>query len=180
MLRPLYNSLSEPSVASSHGVRCLSSEHAVIVKEQTAQAIANTARAYEKSGVEAALSEVRMTGKSKFRRAGLSAARASFLTFLLFCVSAAFNQPLFISPVFSYSFSQLCCHSLKKLNPRSPCPRKQTLQSSQNSPQRLMMQSLLPSLILRSLKSRFPVWEGFWLDLMQMDMMRRYRDECRI
>uniref|UniRef100_A0A8C3YQ82 Ubiquitin carboxyl-terminal hydrolase 28 n=1 Tax=Catagonus wagneri TaxID=51154 RepID=A0A8C3YQ82_9CETA len=47
----------ESSVASPHGVRCLSSEHAVIVKEQTAQAIANTARAYEKSGVEAALSE---------------------------------------------------------------------------------------------------------------------------
>ncbi|XP_059786350.1 ubiquitin carboxyl-terminal hydrolase 28 isoform X4 [Balaenoptera ricei] len=48
----------ESSVASSHGARCLSSEHAVIVKEQTAQAIANTARAYEKSGVEAALSEL--------------------------------------------------------------------------------------------------------------------------
>ncbi|XP_022414811.1 ubiquitin carboxyl-terminal hydrolase 28 isoform X5 [Delphinapterus leucas] len=47
----------ESSVASSHGARCLSSEHAVIVKEQTAQAIANTARAYEKSGVGAALSE---------------------------------------------------------------------------------------------------------------------------
>ncbi|XP_045139560.1 ubiquitin carboxyl-terminal hydrolase 28 isoform X1 [Echinops telfairi] len=47
----------EPSVASSHGARCLSSEHAVIAKEQTAQAIANTAQAYEKSGVEAALSE---------------------------------------------------------------------------------------------------------------------------
>ncbi|KAJ8780087.1 hypothetical protein J1605_011882 [Eschrichtius robustus] len=49
----------ESSVASSHGARCLSSEHAVIVKEQTAQAIANTARAYEKSGVEAALSELK-------------------------------------------------------------------------------------------------------------------------
>uniref|UniRef100_A0A452RU41 Ubiquitin carboxyl-terminal hydrolase 28 n=1 Tax=Ursus americanus TaxID=9643 RepID=A0A452RU41_URSAM len=47
----------EPSAASSHGVRCLASEHAVIVKEQTAQAIANTAHAYERSGVEAALSE---------------------------------------------------------------------------------------------------------------------------
>ncbi|XP_027628689.1 ubiquitin carboxyl-terminal hydrolase 28 [Tupaia chinensis] len=47
----------EPSASSSPGVRCLSSEHAVIVKEQTAQAIANTARAYEKSGVEAALCE---------------------------------------------------------------------------------------------------------------------------
>ncbi|XP_063527525.1 ubiquitin carboxyl-terminal hydrolase 28 isoform X12 [Pongo pygmaeus] len=52
-----FSTSQEPSVASSHGVRCLSSEHAVIVKEQTAQAIANTARAYEKSGVEAALSE---------------------------------------------------------------------------------------------------------------------------
>ncbi|XP_012585402.1 PREDICTED: ubiquitin carboxyl-terminal hydrolase 28 isoform X2 [Condylura cristata] len=49
----------EPSVASSPGARCLSSEHAVIVKEQTAQAIANTARAYEKSGVEAALRELK-------------------------------------------------------------------------------------------------------------------------
>ncbi|XP_044785671.1 ubiquitin carboxyl-terminal hydrolase 28 isoform X7 [Bubalus kerabau] len=47
----------ESSAASSHGARCLSSEHAVIVKEQTAQAIANTAHAYENSGVEAALSE---------------------------------------------------------------------------------------------------------------------------
>ncbi|PNI40605.1 USP28 isoform 14, partial [Pan troglodytes] len=54
-----YSTSQEPSVASSHGVRCLSSEHAVIVKEQTAQAIANTARAYEKSGVEAALSELK-------------------------------------------------------------------------------------------------------------------------
>ncbi|XP_036921539.1 ubiquitin carboxyl-terminal hydrolase 28 isoform X5 [Sturnira hondurensis] len=52
-----FSTSQEPSVAASHGVRCLSSEHAVIVKEQTAQAIANTARAYEKSGVEAALSE---------------------------------------------------------------------------------------------------------------------------
>ncbi|XP_011921693.1 PREDICTED: ubiquitin carboxyl-terminal hydrolase 28 isoform X7 [Cercocebus atys] len=54
-----FSASQEPSVASSHGVRCLSSEHAVIVKEQTAQAIANTARAYEKSGVEAALSELK-------------------------------------------------------------------------------------------------------------------------
>uniref|UniRef100_A0A8C9AJQ8 Ubiquitin carboxyl-terminal hydrolase n=1 Tax=Prolemur simus TaxID=1328070 RepID=A0A8C9AJQ8_PROSS len=52
-----FSTSQESSVAPSHGVRCLSSEHAVIVKEQTAQAIANTARAYEKSGVEAALSE---------------------------------------------------------------------------------------------------------------------------
>ncbi|XP_076968999.1 ubiquitin carboxyl-terminal hydrolase 28 isoform X6 [Tamandua tetradactyla] len=54
-----FSTSQEPPVASSHGVRCLSSEHAVIVKEQTAQAIANTARAYEKSGVEAALSELK-------------------------------------------------------------------------------------------------------------------------
>ncbi|KAM9659645.1 ubiquitin carboxyl-terminal hydrolase 28 isoform 6-T7 [Trichechus inunguis] len=52
-----FSTSPEPSVASCHGVRCLSSEHAVIAKEQTAQAIANTAHAYENSGVEAALSE---------------------------------------------------------------------------------------------------------------------------
>ncbi|NXT28539.1 UBP28 hydrolase, partial [Syrrhaptes paradoxus] len=38
-------------------VRSLSSEHAMIAKEQTAKAIANTADAYEKNGVEAALCE---------------------------------------------------------------------------------------------------------------------------
>ncbi|XP_057622316.1 ubiquitin carboxyl-terminal hydrolase 28 isoform X8 [Chionomys nivalis] len=52
-----FSTSQESSANSSHGVRCLSSEHAVIAKEQTAQAIANTAHAYEKSGVEAALSE---------------------------------------------------------------------------------------------------------------------------
>lgn len=52
-----FSTSQESSAASSHGLRCLSSEHAVIAKEQTAQAIANTAHAYEKSGVEAALSE---------------------------------------------------------------------------------------------------------------------------
>ncbi|KAK7798754.1 hypothetical protein U0070_024534 [Myodes glareolus] len=52
-----FSTSQESSAASSHGVRSLSSEHAVIAKEQTAQAIANTAHAYEKSGVEAALSE---------------------------------------------------------------------------------------------------------------------------
>lgn len=57
----------EPAVASSHGVRCLSSEHAVIVKEQTAQAIANTAHAYENSGVEAALSELKEAEPKKPR-----------------------------------------------------------------------------------------------------------------
>ncbi|XP_014805065.1 PREDICTED: ubiquitin carboxyl-terminal hydrolase 28 isoform X3 [Calidris pugnax] len=37
--------------------RCLSSEHARMSQEQTAQAIANTAEAYKKNGVEAALCE---------------------------------------------------------------------------------------------------------------------------
>ncbi|XP_021062245.1 ubiquitin carboxyl-terminal hydrolase 28 isoform X4 [Mus pahari] len=52
-----FSTSQESTAVSSHGVRCLSSEHAVIAKEQTAQAIANTAHAYEKGGVEAALSE---------------------------------------------------------------------------------------------------------------------------
>ncbi|KAM5246367.1 ubiquitin carboxyl-terminal hydrolase 28 isoform 5-T5 [Ctenodactylus gundi] len=60
-----FSSSQEPPVASSHGARCLSSEHAVIVKEQTAQAIANTAHAYEKSGVEAALTELKEAEPTK-------------------------------------------------------------------------------------------------------------------
>lgn len=106
---------------------------------------------------------------------------ASFLSFL-FRVSAEFNQPSLFLPVppphYSYSISPFCCHSIRKLNPRSP--RKQTLQSSQNRLQRSKTQRLLPHLTLRSLKWRSPVWEGFWLDLMQMAMMRRYRGECRV
>ncbi|NXX07284.1 UBP28 hydrolase, partial [Larus smithsonianus] len=48
---PDQNSVCEQSM------RSLSSEHAMIAKEQTAKAIANTADAYEKNGVEAALCE---------------------------------------------------------------------------------------------------------------------------
>ncbi|XP_004052203.1 ubiquitin carboxyl-terminal hydrolase 28 isoform X13 [Gorilla gorilla gorilla] len=73
-----YSTSQEPSVASSHGVRCLSSEHAVIVKEQTAQAIANTARAYEKSGVEAALSEVMLSPAMQGVILAIAKARQTF------------------------------------------------------------------------------------------------------
>ncbi|XP_075630514.1 ubiquitin carboxyl-terminal hydrolase 28 isoform X7 [Balearica regulorum gibbericeps] len=47
----------DPSLVCEQSVRSLSSEHAMIAKEQTAKAIANTADAYEKNGVEAALCE---------------------------------------------------------------------------------------------------------------------------
>ncbi|NXG66648.1 UBP28 hydrolase, partial [Hemiprocne comata] len=47
----------DQSSACEQSVRSLSSEHAMIAKEQTAKAIANTADAYEKNGVEAALCE---------------------------------------------------------------------------------------------------------------------------
>ncbi|NXD27155.1 UBP28 hydrolase, partial [Spelaeornis formosus] len=47
----------EQSSVCEQSVHSLSSEHARIVKEQTAKAIANTADAYEKNGVEAALCE---------------------------------------------------------------------------------------------------------------------------
>ncbi|XP_064254089.1 ubiquitin carboxyl-terminal hydrolase 28 isoform X6 [Passer domesticus] len=47
----------EPSSVCEPSVHSLSSEHARIAKEQTAKAIANTADAYEKNGVEAALCE---------------------------------------------------------------------------------------------------------------------------
>lgn len=84
--------MSEPPAASSPGARCLSSEHAVIVKEQTAQAIANTARAYEKSGVEAALSEVRPMGSPGSGGPG-PPQRCQLSHTALFCVSAALNHP---------------------------------------------------------------------------------------
>nr|XP_025122657.1 ubiquitin carboxyl-terminal hydrolase 28 isoform X7 [Bubalus bubalis] len=68
----------ESSAASSHGARCLSSEHAVIVKEQTAQAIANTAHAYENSGVEAALSEVMLSPAMQGVILAIAKARQTF------------------------------------------------------------------------------------------------------
>ncbi|XP_074707266.1 ubiquitin carboxyl-terminal hydrolase 28 isoform X5 [Strix uralensis] len=47
----------DQSSVCEQSMRSLSSEHALIAKEQTAKAIANTAEAYEKNGVEAALCE---------------------------------------------------------------------------------------------------------------------------
>ncbi|KFP05510.1 Ubiquitin carboxyl-terminal hydrolase 28, partial [Calypte anna] len=47
----------DQSSACEQSMHSLSSEHAMIAKEQTAKAIANTADAYEKNGVEAALCE---------------------------------------------------------------------------------------------------------------------------
>ncbi|NXH76258.1 UBP28 hydrolase, partial [Hydrobates tethys] len=47
----------DQSSVCEQSVRSLSSEHAMIAKEQTAKAIAKTADAYEKNGVEAALCE---------------------------------------------------------------------------------------------------------------------------
>ncbi|XP_028930780.1 ubiquitin carboxyl-terminal hydrolase 28 isoform X7 [Ornithorhynchus anatinus] len=55
------SSSSSSSCCSSSGARRLSSEHAVIAKEQTAQAIANTTHAYETGGVEAALTEAMLS-----------------------------------------------------------------------------------------------------------------------
>ncbi|NP_001026667.3 ubiquitin carboxyl-terminal hydrolase 28 [Gallus gallus] len=47
----------DPPAAHEQSLRSLSSEHAMIAKEQTAKAIANAAKVYEKNGVEAALCE---------------------------------------------------------------------------------------------------------------------------
>ncbi|XP_031198957.1 ubiquitin carboxyl-terminal hydrolase 28 isoform X4 [Mastomys coucha] len=73
-----FSTSQEAPAASSHGVRCLSSEHAVIAKEQTAQAIANTAHAYEKSGVEAALSEVMLSPAMQGVILAIAKARQTF------------------------------------------------------------------------------------------------------
>uniref|UniRef100_A0A8C6WCE0 Ubiquitin carboxyl-terminal hydrolase 28 n=1 Tax=Nannospalax galili TaxID=1026970 RepID=A0A8C6WCE0_NANGA len=73
-----FSTTQESPAAACHGVRCLSSEHAVIAKEQTAQAIANTARAYEKSGVEAALSEVMLSPAMQGVILAIAKARQTF------------------------------------------------------------------------------------------------------
>ncbi|XP_025913692.1 ubiquitin carboxyl-terminal hydrolase 28 isoform X1 [Apteryx rowi] len=55
----------DQSSVCEQSMRSLSSEHAMIAKEQTAQAIANTADAYEKNGVEAALCEPKEVDPTK-------------------------------------------------------------------------------------------------------------------
>ncbi|XP_041098220.1 ubiquitin carboxyl-terminal hydrolase 28 isoform X5 [Polyodon spathula] len=52
-----FTTVAEEPAPSQQNSRSLSSEHAVIAKQQTAQAIAKTADCYEKKGVEAALAE---------------------------------------------------------------------------------------------------------------------------
>lgn len=133
MLIPLYHSLPEPSATSSHGVRCLASEHAVIVKEQTAQAIANTARAYERSGVEAALSEVTVMQKPTLRRGGLAAMTATFSHFY-YCVSAAFNRSLSLSPVLSLLFLSILLPQLQEAEPEKPPPPETNLAEQSEQP----------------------------------------------
>uniref|UniRef100_A0A8C2THJ4 Ubiquitin carboxyl-terminal hydrolase n=1 Tax=Coturnix japonica TaxID=93934 RepID=A0A8C2THJ4_COTJA len=56
-LPPVCRCRSSESSRKGQSLRSLSSEHAMIAKEQTAKAIANAADVYEKKGVEAALCE---------------------------------------------------------------------------------------------------------------------------
>ncbi|XP_041314106.1 ubiquitin carboxyl-terminal hydrolase 28 isoform X4 [Pyrgilauda ruficollis] len=69
---PEQSPVCEPSVHS------LSSEHARIAKEQTAKAIANTADAYEKNGVEAALCEVMLSPAMQGVILAIAKARQTF------------------------------------------------------------------------------------------------------
>ncbi|XP_048824378.1 ubiquitin carboxyl-terminal hydrolase 28 isoform X8 [Lagopus muta] len=57
--------INDPSAAHEQSLRSLSSEHAMIAKEQTAKAIANAAHVYEKNGVEAALCETEEVDPTK-------------------------------------------------------------------------------------------------------------------
>ena len=66
-----FSTSQEPSVASSHGVLCLSYGHAVIVKEQTVQATINITCAYGKSGVEEVWSEAFHEKYSRFYQQGM-------------------------------------------------------------------------------------------------------------
>ncbi|XP_037738397.1 ubiquitin carboxyl-terminal hydrolase 28 isoform X5 [Chelonia mydas] len=68
----------DPSSGCEHSIRSLSSEHARIAKDQTAQAIANTADAYEKNGVEAALYEVMLSPAMQGVILAIAKARQTF------------------------------------------------------------------------------------------------------
>ncbi|KAM7137859.1 ubiquitin carboxyl-terminal hydrolase 28 isoform 5-T5 [Macrochelys suwanniensis] len=75
-----FTSESGPDQSSGceHRIRSLSSEHARIAKDQTAQAIANTADAYEKNGVEAALYEVMLSPAMQGVILAIAKARQTF------------------------------------------------------------------------------------------------------
>ncbi|XP_065273361.1 ubiquitin carboxyl-terminal hydrolase 28 isoform X4 [Emys orbicularis] len=68
----------DQSSGCEHSIRSLSSEHARIAKDQTAQAIANTADAYEKNGVEAALCEVMLSPAMQGVILAIAKARQTF------------------------------------------------------------------------------------------------------
>ncbi|XP_072210937.1 ubiquitin carboxyl-terminal hydrolase 28 isoform X9 [Excalfactoria chinensis] len=67
-----------PSAAHEQSLRSLSSEHAMIAKEQTAKAIANAADVYEKKGVEAALCEVMLSPAMQGVILAIAKARQTF------------------------------------------------------------------------------------------------------
>uniref|UniRef100_A0A452HVF7 ubiquitinyl hydrolase 1 n=1 Tax=Gopherus agassizii TaxID=38772 RepID=A0A452HVF7_9SAUR len=70
---------SESGQGNTRSVICsLSSEHARIAKDQTAQAIANTADAYEKNGVEAALYKVMLSPAMQGVILAIAKARQTF------------------------------------------------------------------------------------------------------
>ncbi|XP_015739345.1 ubiquitin carboxyl-terminal hydrolase 28 isoform X5 [Coturnix japonica] len=64
--------------AHEQSLRSLSSEHAMIAKEQTAKAIANAADVYEKKGVEAALCEVMLSPAMQGVILAIAKARQTF------------------------------------------------------------------------------------------------------
>ncbi|XP_050777737.1 ubiquitin carboxyl-terminal hydrolase 28 isoform X3 [Gopherus flavomarginatus] len=68
----------DQSSSCEHSIRSLSSEHARIAKDQTAQAIANTADAYEKNGVEAALYKVMLSPAMQGVILAIAKARQTF------------------------------------------------------------------------------------------------------
>ncbi|XP_035201962.1 ubiquitin carboxyl-terminal hydrolase 28 isoform X3 [Oxyura jamaicensis] len=68
----------DQSSVCEQSVRSLSSEHAMIAKDQTAKAIANTATAYEKNGVEAALCEVMLSPAMQGVILAIAKARQTF------------------------------------------------------------------------------------------------------
>ncbi|XP_019367558.1 PREDICTED: ubiquitin carboxyl-terminal hydrolase 28 isoform X5 [Gavialis gangeticus] len=68
----------DQSSACEPDLHSLSSQHAMMAKEQTAQAIANTADAYEKNGVEAALCKVMLSPAMQGVILAIAKARQTF------------------------------------------------------------------------------------------------------
>lgn len=159
----------------------------MIAKEQTAKAIANTADAYEKNGVEAALCEVGAEPRKRTPSWLCIIPLDRPLLFPFLCSSVALPR-LARSPSAFLCFALvfltlfllfLLGRSPRRQSQRRPSREQQPLRFRQSSPGTLGGQSRLPRLAHRSRRWKSPVWGRSPLGPMQTDITRRYRSRCR-